>query len=209
MELGNYLILNDKTIKILLSIFGPQIREFGKGETILEKSWKENRLCLLLKGTAYLCIDNEYGDKQLLDFFVKGQILCHEMLPAPNDGHCCLYAKYPCAIAYLDRRAFAQYADRNPSAPLADLLFDMFRACLSAQNEHCHILQQKTIRGKILAFLHCQNARQKKNAIHIPSPYSDLADYLAIDRSSLMTELSRMHTEQLIEKKAHDIRLLQ
>lgn len=75
MELGNYLILNDKTIKILLSIFGPQIREFGKGETILEKSWKENRLCLLLKGTAYLCIDNEYGDKQLLDFFVKGQIL--------------------------------------------------------------------------------------------------------------------------------------
>lgn len=209
MESEKYLVVSGKTMKSILRIFQPRIKEFAKGELILRKDINESRLCLLLKGTAYLCVENEYNAKQLLDFFLKGQFLCHEMLPAPNNGHCFLQAKYPCAVAYLPYQEFLQYTLQHPASELAELAPGIFRSLIAVRNEHCHMLQQKTVRSKLLAFLHYERIQQGDRNIHIPIPYADLADYLTIDRSSLMTELSKMHAEGLLEKKAHTIRLLQ
>jgi len=194
MEYLDYLSLNGKTIKSILKTFQSSVKEFEKGSMILEKSIKEDRLCLLTKGTAYLCVENENGDRQLLDFFTKGHIMCHEMLPAAGGSHSFIYAKYPCCVAYLS-------SEQQPQQSLSGL----YRALLLARNEHCHMLQQKTTRGKLLAFLHYQSARQQSAIVHVPIPYSDLADYLTIDRSSLMTELRRMDAEGLIKKKRHEI----
>ncbi|WWR16413.1 Crp/Fnr family transcriptional regulator [Lachnospiraceae bacterium JLR.KK008] len=207
MEFSSSLILSDKTVHSLLKWFEPKTKELKKGETILQKDTPDSRLLLLLKGTSYLCVENKYGGRQLLDFFFKGQILFHEMLPAADSGHCYLYAKYPCTVACLDRHDLMAYLYGNPSSGLAELLFDLLFSMTAARNEHCHILQQKTIRGKLLAFLHEQVIRQENTLVRIPVPYSDLADYLAIDRSSLMTELSRMHADGVIEKRGRDIRV--
>lgn len=208
MEFSDSPVINEKTVKTLLKLFDPKTKEIQKGESILNEAAKENRLCLLLKGTAYLCLENEYGGRQLLDFFTERQILCQRIFPSSANGHCYVYAKYPCTVAFLDRRQLMTYMEQNPSSGLATLFFDLTHCIISARNEHCHMLQQKTIRDKLLAFLHYQSVKQQKELIHIPIPYSDLADYLAIDRSSLMTELSQMHLEGLIEKNSRDIRLL-
>lgn len=208
MESIEQLILSGKAIKALVKSFEPKIREFQKGEAILRKSAAEGRLCLLLKGTAYLCVENEYADKQLLDFFTAGQIFYHDMLPSPHNGHCFIHAKHPCTVAYFEPEQLRCAACRGPENAPASLLFELFPAIAADRNEHCHMLQQKTIRGKLLAFLYYQASLQGSLTVRVPIPYSDLADYLTIDRSSLMTELGKMHTEGLIEKKAHTISLL-
>lgn len=208
MESVEQLILSGKAMKTLVKAFEPKIREFQKGEVILRKSAAEGRLCLLLKGTAYLCVENEYADKQLLDFFTAGQLFYHDMLPSPHNGHCFIHAKHPCTVAYFEPAQLREAACRSFEASPASLLLDLLPAIAADRNEHCHMLQQKTIRGKLLAFLYYQTSRQGDRTVRVPIPYSDLADYLTIDRSSLMTELGKMHTEGLIEKKAHTISLL-
>ena len=70
------------------------------------------------------------------------------------------------------------------------------------------MLQQKSIRDKLLAFLHYQAALQNTAHLQMPIPYSDLADYLTIDRSAMMTELTKMHADGLIRKELHSIQLL-
>lgn len=199
------IFISEKNIKLLRELFRPKQKAFGKGEMILEKNGPEMRLCLLLRGTAYLCMEDESGCKQLLDYFTTGQLLYQEMLPDPDNGHCFIQAKYPCTAAYLSHQELLEHILKQGDRELAELLSAMLRSAVSAANQHCHILQQKTIRGKLLAFLHSEKIRQKSSTLHIPLPYSDLADYLSIDRSSLMTELSRMHTEGLIEKKTRII----
>jgi len=199
------LILSDKIIRLIMEKLRPRVREFQKGELILKKDIEENRLCLLLKGTAYLYIENEYATRQLLDFFTKGQLMFHEMLPTPENGYCYIQAKHPCTIAYLDCKKFAECPLDRSGNTLTGYFSDVFRSIISARNEHCHMLQQKTIRSKILAFLHYQSIRQDSGTIRIPIPYADLAEYLTIDRTSLMTELSRMDGEGLIRKKAYVI----
>lgn len=208
MESAEQLILSGKAMKALVKFFEPKIREFQKGETILQKNTSEDRLCLLLKGTAYLCVENEYADKQLLDFFTAGQMFYYEMLPSPHNGHCYIHAKHPCAVAYLEPEQFKDAVCRGIENDLISVLSGLSRSIAADRNEHCHMLQQKTIRAKLLAFLHYQAALQGSPTVHVPIPYSDLADYLTIDRSSLMTELGKMHAEGLITKKTHTISLL-
>lgn len=202
-----HLFFQEKFIKKILEEYRPRTKEFQKGEIILKKDTAENRLCLLLKGTAYLYIENEYDTRQLLDFFMRGQLMCHEMLPTPNDGYCYIQAKHPCTVVYLDWPEPAGCTPGKQDRCLAAFLPLTFRSIIAARNEHCHMLQQKTIRSKLLAFLHYQRIRQGSRTIRIPIPYSDLAEYLTIDRTSLMTELSKMDAEGLIHKKAYVIRL--
>lgn len=200
-------ILSQKMQKKLISTFHPRIREFKKNELIMEKASSETRLCLLLKGTAYLCIENEHAVKQLLDFFTKGEFFSYGMMPAAPGCHCYVQAKYPCRIAYIPTGELLSYILQNPSDELGSFLQELFQHIITSRNEHCHMLQQKSLRAKLLAFLHYQAALQGSTLLQMPIPYSDLADYLTIDRSALMTELAKMQADGLIEKNYHTVRL--
>ena len=57
---------------------------------------------------------------------------------------------------------------------------------------------QRSIREKVMAYLSFESERQKKQAFTIPYNRQQLADYLAVDRSALSAELSRMKKDGLI-----------
>lgn len=200
--------LDAQELALILQTFQPAVKNFERQEFILRKSVKEDRFCFLLSGTAYLEVENEYDSKQILNYFLKGQVLCHDMLIQPNNGHCYVIAKYPCSVAYIDPMEIEAYRKTHKDSPLSHLPAFIFQSILSVSQQHCHILQQKTIRNKLLTFLYCQAGQQNSFTINLPIPYSDLADYLAVDRSAMMKELSRMCSHGIIERKAHRIRLL-
>ena len=102
-------------------------------------------------------------------------------------------------------RSFRQ---TQPSGGISHLPEFIFQSSVASLQQHCHILQQKSTRNKVLSFLHFQSLRQGGPVIMLPIPYSDLADYLAVDRSSLMKEIARMCQEGLIEKHSRLITLL-
>ncbi len=59
---------------------------------------------------------------------------------------------------------------------------------------------QRSIREKVMAYLSFESERQKKADVYgIPFNRQQLADYLAVDRSALSAELSRMKKDGLIE----------
>ena len=201
-------ILSAKMQKKLISTLHPRIREFNRGELIMERESPENRLCLLLKGIVYLWVENEHASKQLLDFFTKGELFCYEMIPTPPGCHCFIQAKYSCSVAYLEQSDILEYIAQNPAEELSLFLQNIFHNIVTSRNEHCHMLQQKSVRDKLLAFLYYQASLQKSRLLQIPIPYSDLADYLTIDRSAMMTELTKMQEDGLIQKELHSIKLL-
>ena len=59
-------------------------------------------------------------------------------------------------------------------------------------------MSKKTIREKVLSYLSYQAEKQGKNRFEIPFNRQQLADYLAVDRSALSAELSKMQKEKLI-----------
>ena len=74
-------------------------------------------------------------------------------------------------------------------------------------NERIEILANKTIRNKLLAYFKIMSNKNKSSVIYLPYTYSDLADYLGVDRSAMYRELRSLKDDGLITTKNRRINI--
>ena len=68
-------------------------------------------------------------------------------------------------------------------------------------NIRIELLTQKNIRDKLLTYFNIISSKNFSKTFTIPFSLTDLADYLSVDRSAMMRELSHLKEEGFIEKK--------
>ena len=59
-------------------------------------------------------------------------------------------------------------------------------------------MAQRTTREKLLSYLSAESARQQSACFTIPYDRQQLADYLAVDRSAMSHELSKLQKEGVL-----------
>ena len=74
---------------------------------------------------------------------------------------------------------------------------------------HIDILGQRTLRSKLMTFFEYLITQNKSNSFKVELPFSDLADYLAVDRSAMMREIKRLNADGIIKSDKKKITLLQ
>lgn len=79
---------------------------------------------------------------------------------------------------------------------------------ISEKNERIAILTQKSIRNKLLEYFKITSLKNNSRHIYIPTTYSELAEYLAVDRSAMSRELKNLQNEGFIDIKNKKITLL-
>ncbi len=77
---------------------------------------------------------------------------------------------------------------------------------LSSKIDH---LSQRSTRAKVLSYLSAEAARQGSDTFSIPFDRQGMADYLAVDRSALSLELSKMRKDGLLEFHKNRFHLLE
>ena len=87
-------------------------------------------------------------------------------------------------------------------------LLDILSSKITEKNERIEILTKKTIRNKLLEYFNLVSYKHNSKYVYLPSTFTDLADYLAIDRSAMSRELKNLKEEGLIEIKGKKIILL-
>lgn len=75
-------------------------------------------------------------------------------------------------------------------------------------NTRIEILTKKNIRDKLITYFNILSAKNYSKTFTIPFTLTDLADYLSVDRSAMMREISHLKNEGFIEKKGKKITLL-
>ncbi len=68
-------------------------------------------------------------------------------------------------------------------------------------NTRIELLTQKNIRDKLLSYFNIISTSKLSKTFSLPFTLTDLADYLSVDRSAMMRELSRLKEEGFIEKE--------
>ena len=68
------------------------------------------------------------------------------------------------------------------------------------QNIRIEILSKRTTRDKLLAYFSFLSNWKTKRVFTIPFSYTDLADYLGIDRSAMMREIKTLKEDGVIKK---------
>src|SRR5699024_409624 len=100
-------------------------------------------------------------------------------------------------------------AEKQGDAVRSVIIGNMFRVIagknLQLTRKMAH-LSRRTIREKLISYFSEESSRQKSLSIVIPFNRQQLADYLAVERSALSRELSRMKEDGLLTyRKNHFI----
>ena len=87
-------------------------------------------------------------------------------------------------------------------------MLEIIISTINDKNNRIEILTKKTIRNKLLEYFKIISSKNKSKNIYLPFTFTDLADYLAIDRSAMTRELKNLKDEGFIEIKNKRITLL-
>lgn len=196
--------LTGQEVKILIDRYQPKIKTFNRNEVILRSAKDNNLMGVIINGMAYLATINLDYQKRIIDYYEANDIFCSRIIPVSNNDSYYIYANTKCTVALIDYREFIKDCD-EAMIKLKDYLITN---CGRRSIIHIDILSQRTLRNKLLCYFDYCCKRKKSASYTLPISLSELADYLAVDRSAMMRELSRMKDEKIVISTGRKITLL-
>lgn len=195
-----------KSVKYFIKKLHPRIIEYKKNEIIPRSNMDIIEFGYILEGMVYLCAENQDYERNILCIFQEDECCSSALLFPSNATASYLITKRPTKIAFFQADELTNWLLKQPleTYQFISALKERLEENLLIKN---YILHQKSLRNKLICYFKKQSARQNSRDIKLPIPYSDLADYLAIDRSAMMKEISKMKKEQLIIGKNHTLTL--
>ena len=171
-----------------------QIKEFSKGETVTTYIEKRNQLCILITGEADLIRYDFYGHKTIIGHFNEYDTFGEVFYPANTNNELFVVAKKDCKVLFyiydnLDSKCrkncgFHNTLINNLSALLLDNIINL--------NMRVELLSKRNIRDKLISYFNLLSSKTLSKTITIPFSYTDLADYLSIDRSAMMRDIKAL-----------------
>ena len=189
-------------INVMLQCLGPGDQAYDKGETIFHAGDVIHNIGLVLTGRVQIENDDVWGNKSVMESVGPGFAFAESYACLPGEPlMVSAIAAEPSHILFLDT---GRVLTTCPSACthhnrlIHNLLYIMAKKNLMLTRKIDH-MGQRSIREKVMAYLSFESEKQKKKTVGIPFNRQQLADYLAVDRSALSAELSRMKKDGLIE----------
>ena len=194
-------------ITSLLECLNAAVKTYRKGEYIFQAGEVTENFGMIIEGKVQIISDDYWGERQILAGFGKGQLF--------GEAYACM-EKMPLlvsAIAVEESQVLMLNAHRvlqtcTSACDFHRRLVENLVGILAKKNltltRKIDQISKKTIRGKVLAYLSSEAGQQDSNDITVPFNRQQLAEYLAVDRSALSAELSRMQKEGIISyRKNH------
>lgn len=181
--------------------FHPIIRDFKKQDIIMQTSDDINMIGIIMSGTAYLATINLDFQKRILDYYEVNTIFYNRTISVLEGNSYHIYAGTKCTVAFFDYREIKE--DRMVKLQ-EQLLLDYGKRSLV----HIDILSQRSLRNKLISFFdYCSKQKASLNFV-LPMSLSELADYLAVDRSAMMREVGKMKEEGILQSAGRNITVL-
>ena len=87
-------------------------------------------------------------------------------------------------------------------------LFKIITTKTKTINERINILSRKGIRNKLLEYFDIMCKKNNSRNIYLPFTFTELADYIAVDRSAMTREIKYLKEEGFIKTTGKRITLL-
>ena len=186
------------------------IKNFSKGETITTYIENRNQICIILKGEAELIRYDFNGNKTIIGHFTKNDVFGEVFYPANTNNELFVEAKKNCEILFM---LYENVINRcKKTCTFHDELYTSISNLVLNKvielNTRIELLTKRNTRDKLLSYFDILSLNRMTKTITIPFSYTDLADYLSVDRSAMTRELSHLKEEGFILKNGNKITLL-
>jgi len=171
-----------------------QTKEFLKGETITTYIEKRNQFCILISGEADLIRYDFYGHKTIIGHFSEYDTFGEVFYPANTNNELFVIAKKNCKVLFYtyDNLDYKCRKNCNFHSTLINHLSQLLLDKIVNLNMRVELLSKRNIRDKLISYFNMLSSKTLSKTITIPFSYTDLADYLGIDRSAMMRDIKTL-----------------
>ena len=181
---------------------------FPKNELILSNINQGNIIGIVIKGMMQIIKTDYNGTRTIIEELEENDIFGTIISPLSNEYD--ILTKEESTVYIIDYDEINKLDLENKSYYNQFLknLLEIIILKIEERNNRIEILTKKTIRNKLLEYFNIESKKNGLRVINLPFNFTDLADYLAIDRSAMSRELKYLKEEGFIEIKNHKITLL-
>ena len=173
---------------------------FKKGEFIPVFQANKKEIALVKSGKVSLMRSDEEGNLLYIDEYNSGEIFS-KLWIYNDENDLFLECNTDAEIYFFDYLLFMQ----NTNPQFLRFFLDKMMAYIRYLNQKNTILQKKSMEEKLLSYFKVLARKEKNKKFEIPITYKDLADYLGVDRSSLMRKLNELEKKRKIKRSGRTI----
>ena len=192
----------------LLRLLETNTLSFPKNTTILS-STKDNVIGIILEGHAQITRTDYNGNRTIIEELNEESIFGTVISSLNNDEYE-IVTKIDTKVLIIDYHSILNYENTNYKYynQFIKNLLEITTNIIEEKNERIQILTKKTIRDKLLEYFNIYSKKHATRIIYMPFSYTDLADYIAADRSAMSRELGYLKDEGFIKTKGRRISIL-
>ncbi len=194
--------VDEKDLPDLLRCLGGYLKTFKKNEIIYLESQEIHAVGVVLSGAVHMIKEDIDGEKTLLVSIKVGEVFGESFAcGSRKDARVSFVAVSPCVLLFLPFQK-VMHSCSNSCVFHSRLIENTVRIMCDKNvmlMNKLEVVSKKTLRDKILCYLHIEAQHQGKNRFTIPFGRSELAEYLCANRSALSRELSLMKKENRID----------
>ena len=200
--------INDEGKAFLLKSLEASTIYLKKNESISSTARMNKVYGIVMKGYIQIIKTDYYGNKIIIEELYKNAVFGSNISFSISE-ECEIIAKEESTIIIFDSYAiYNMYNENDISRQFILNLIEAFTNIITQRNERIRILTNKTIRNKLLEYFEILSRKSGSRIIHLPFSYTDMADYLAVDRSAMSREMKKLKEEKIIEVRSRRITLL-
>ena len=200
--------ISNKNKENLLRIFRSYSVNYSKGKKINDIFRDDDEVGIITSGYIQIIKNNYNGTTTIIEELYENDLIGSLFFYLKNDGYD-IIAKEDTKITIMDYKEIIKQSnnDKSYNQFIKNLLIITSQKMME-RNEHIEILSERSIRNKLLEYFNINSKKSGSRYIYLPFNFSDLANYLAVDRSAMSRELGYLKEEGFISIKGKRITLL-
>lgn len=197
-------------IGAMLHCLSASVEHYEKDAVILAEGASADRIGIVLNGSAQTVMNDYDGNRSILFTAGPGMLFCESFACAgAKEIPVEVTADEPTTVMFVNFGRMIRTCGHN-CAHHQQMIYNMMRT-VAAENIRFHekieIISKRTTRDKLLTYLTQQSKKYASDSFFIPYDRQELADYLAVDRSGLSAEISKLKKEGLLDTRKNHFTL--
>ncbi len=200
--------INDKNIDKLKRFLRALTVNYPKNINVLSNVNLDNYIAIIDKGSVQFIYNDYNGNKTIIEELKEGELF-GTLLSSITDEVDCI-TKEQTQITYIEFNDIT-----NDEIIKADYyivfiknLIQLLSDQVKNKNNRIELLTKRTTRDKLLEYFRMLSQEKGAKTFTIPLSYTELANYLSVDRSAMTRELNYLKEDNLIKTNKRKITLL-
>ncbi len=199
--------IEEKSRKKILNSLHSSTHTYSPTETIAYSIKGRNIIGIMEEGKANIIRFDFDGIRTIIEELEQNDIFS-DMFFDSNGSDLSVIATTICKVTFIEYDKIFLIRQSENYNMFVSNLFKCISKKLVKRNERIELLTTRSIRNKLLTYFELQTKKKNSKSFNLDCYYTDLADYLAIDRSAMMRELKNLKEDKIITDINKKITLL-